>query len=62
MDWDGGLGISVKLSTEPRYSAFELVVRATRASEKRPVPYPVAEEGLKRALAHIYAAEASAGA
>ena len=61
LDWDGDLGISVKLSTQPRYSALELVVRAVHASEERPVPYPVAEDGLKRALAHIYAAEASAG-
>ena len=61
LDWDGGLGISVKLSTEPRHSAFNLVVRAARASEERRVPYPVAEDGLKLALAHAYAAEASAG-
>ena len=61
LDWGDGLGVLVKLSTEPRHSAFNLVVRAGRASEERPVPYPVAEEGLKLALAHTYAAEASAG-
>ena len=61
LDWDGGLGISVKLSTESRHPTFNLVVRATRASEERRVPYPIAEEGLKLALANTYAAEANAG-
>ena len=62
LEWDDGLGVLVKLSTEPRHSAFELIVRATRASEERRVPYPIAEDSLKHALAHTYAAEASSRA
>ncbi len=62
LDWGDCLGISVKLSTDPRYSSFELLVRATRAAEERRVPHPAAEDDLKLALAHTYAAEASAAA
>ena len=62
LDWSDRQRLSVKLSTEPRHSTFDLAVRAVRASEERRVPYPVTEDSLKHALANAYAAEAGTGA
>ncbi len=59
--WDDGLGLSVKLSTDPKYSTLELLVRSTRSAEERRVPYPTTEDDFKLALAQAYAAEASIG-
>ncbi len=59
--WDDGLGLSVKLSTDPRYSTLELLVRSARSAEERRVPYPTTEDDFKLALAQAYAAEASIG-
>ncbi len=59
--WSDGLGLSVRLSTDPRYSTLELLVRSARSAEERPVPYPTAEGDFKLALAQAYAAEASIG-
>ena len=59
LDWGDSLGVLVKLSTESQRSAFNLVVRATRATEESRVPYPLTEDSLKHALANAYAAEAS---
>ena len=57
--WNDGRGLSVKLSTDPRYSTLELLVRAARSAEERRVPYPTTEDDFKLALAQAYAAEAS---
>ncbi len=59
--WNGGLGLSVKLSTDPRYSTLELCVHSARSTEERRVPYPTTEDDFKLALAQAYAAEASIG-
>ena len=59
--WNDGLGVSVRLSTDPRYSTFELLVRSARSAEERRVPYPTTEDDFKLALAQAYAAEASIG-
>ena len=59
--WNDGLGLSVRLSTDPRHSTLELLVRSTRSAEERQVPYPTTEDDFKLALAQAYAAEASIG-
>ncbi len=59
--WNAGLGLSVRLSTDPRHSTLELLVRSARSAEERRVPYPTTEDDFKLALAQAYAAEASIG-
>ena len=59
--WNDGLGLSVKLSTDPRSSTLTLLVRSTRSAEERRVPHPTTEDDFKLALAQAYAAEASIG-
>ncbi len=59
--WGEGLGLSVKLSTDPRRSTFELLVLSARSEEERRIPYPTIEDDFKLALAQAYAAEASIG-
>ena len=59
--WNDGLGLSVKLSTDARYSTLELLVRSARSAEELRVPYPTTEDDFKLALAQAYAAEGSIG-
>ena len=55
--WDGGKGVSLDLSIEPRSGTFEAQVRSLKGIQSTDVRFPLSDLDLKEALVSAYVAE-----